>query len=484
MKKFLLFLILPFLSTAQTQIGTEINGLFAEDNFGSSIALSDNGHILAVGANLNDGNGTDSGQVRVFENISGNWSLIGDPINGSAAGDHAGLSLALSSDGNILAVGSPRHYGFSGEVRIYQNASGTWTQLGNTISGESFGDNSGWSISLSGDGNVVAIGSIGRYTNGFETGGAKVYRNISGTWTQEGNTIEGLINTKSLGRVVCLSDNGQIIAISEPYTTINGAFSGRVHVYENIDGTWTQIGADIDGTFANGIFGYSLDLSADGSILAIGAPGNAANNNNDGLVKVYKNTAGTWTLFGNVINGPTPNSSTGQSVGLSADGKTLAIGSTNFQSNFTNPGRVQIFAYQSGVWMQKGNNIEGSPGELLGRPLAISADGNVLATGAIFNSDNGTNAGQARVFDISQLLATDTFTFENISVFPNPATDYIAISTDIAFALEKLSLYDTLGQCVRTSKESTIMVSGLSQGIYFLQIVTDKGKTTKKIMVK
>ena len=48
----------------------------------------------------------------------------------------------------------------SGYVRIYKNVNNTWTQVGSDIDGEAAGDNSGRSVSLSADGNVVAIGSL------------------------------------------------------------------------------------------------------------------------------------------------------------------------------------------------------------------------------------------------------------------------------------------------------------------------------------
>ena len=39
----------------------------------------------------NDGNGSNSGHVRIYENIGGSWSQIGQDIDGEAAGDHSGI---------------------------------------------------------------------------------------------------------------------------------------------------------------------------------------------------------------------------------------------------------------------------------------------------------------------------------------------------------------------------------------------------------
>ena len=58
-----------------------------------------------------------------------------------------------------------------------------------------------------------------------------------------------------------------------------GTNSGHVRVYENNNGTWTQIGSDIDGESSSDYSGYSesgsaVSLSGDGSVVAIGAYGN------------------------------------------------------------------------------------------------------------------------------------------------------------------------------------------------------------------
>ena len=89
---------------------------------------------------------------------------------------------------------------------------------------------------------------------------------------------------------------------------------------------WTQVGLDIDGEAANDQSGQSVSLSADGSIMAIGAPDNAGNGAASGHVRVYKNVAGTWTQIGVDINGEAADDNSGYSVSLSADGATIAIG--------------------------------------------------------------------------------------------------------------------------------------------------------------
>ncbi len=86
------------------------------------------------------------------------WTQIGGDIDGEAATDHSGHSVSLSSDGSIVAIGAIGNNSEVGHVRVYQNNSGTWNQIGNDIDGEFPGDKFGWSVKLSSDGLTLAVG--------------------------------------------------------------------------------------------------------------------------------------------------------------------------------------------------------------------------------------------------------------------------------------------------------------------------------------
>ena len=87
------------------------------------------------------GNGSRSGHVRIYENIGGSWSQIGQDIDGETAGDGSGFSVSLSSDGSVVAVGArgnDDNGSSSGHVRIFKNIGGFWSQIGQDIDGGSF----------------------------------------------------------------------------------------------------------------------------------------------------------------------------------------------------------------------------------------------------------------------------------------------------------------------------------------------------------
>ena len=94
-----------------TQIGQDIDGEAADDVLGTSVALSSDGSVVAIGAPLNDGNRYNSGHVRLYHNVDGIWTQIGQDIDAKAALEGMGYSVALSSDGSVVAIGARRYAG-------------------------------------------------------------------------------------------------------------------------------------------------------------------------------------------------------------------------------------------------------------------------------------------------------------------------------------------------------------------------------------
>ena len=130
------------------------------------IESSADGTVVAIGAYGNDGNGDNSGHVRVYQTDGTTWTQVGADIDGEAAGDLSGSSVSLSADGTVVAIGAFRNAGNgtdSGHVRLYAINGTTWTQVGADIDGER-NHRSGRSASLSADGTMVAIGADGGIT--------------------------------------------------------------------------------------------------------------------------------------------------------------------------------------------------------------------------------------------------------------------------------------------------------------------------------
>jgi hypothetical protein len=127
--------LLPGAAFAQwVQLGADIDGEAILDESGWSVSFSADGSRVAIGAPKNDGNGTDSGHVRVYQWVDPNWVQLGNDINGKAQNDLCGTSVSLSADGSRVAIGAPKadHYTFEdvGRVRVYEWFKWTSTSKG------------------------------------------------------------------------------------------------------------------------------------------------------------------------------------------------------------------------------------------------------------------------------------------------------------------------------------------------------------------
>jgi hypothetical protein len=197
----------------------------------------------------------------------------------------------LSSDGSILAIGAYANDGNgsgSGHVRVYSWNGSSWIQQGSDINGEAAGDFSGASVSLSSDGSILAIGAYYNDDNGSDSGHVRVYSWNGSSWIQRGSDIDGEAADDLSGYSVSLSSDGSILAIGAIYNDGIGSGSGHVRVYSWNGSSWIQRGSDINGEAAGDYSGHSVSLSSDGSILAIGAYTNDGNGSDSGHVRVYQ----------------------------------------------------------------------------------------------------------------------------------------------------------------------------------------------------
>ncbi len=490
MKKIIiLFIFLPIIGICQTQIGQDIDGELSGDQSGFRVSISSKGDIVAIGAPYNDGNGSNSGHVRVFENISGDWKQIGQDIDGEVMGNLSGYSVSLSSNGTIVAIGAPLNSdggNASGHVRIFRYDLGSWIQIGNAILGEAIDDWSGYSVSLSSDGSIIAIGAPDNDGNGNNSGHVRIFKNISNVWTQIGSDIDGESSGDLSGSSVSISSDGEILAIGSPRNDGNGIDSGHVRVFQYIAGKWVQIGTDIIGKSAGDNSGFSVSLSSKGDIVAIGSPKNGGNGVNSGNVRVFENVSGDWKQIGQDINGEAVDDMSGSSVSLSSKGDIVAIGAPNNDGNGNNSGHVRIYQNVLGTWTKNAKDIDGEfISDLSGSSISLASDGKAIVIGAPRNSGNGNNSGQVRVYDLSNIIvSSDNFVLNNFNLFPNPTSHTLNIELRNDLFLHKVVIYDDSGKIMRIMHEEKIYVGNLDNGTYIVEIFTNRGKVAKKIIIK
>ncbi|WP_407333432.1 FG-GAP repeat protein [Enterovibrio sp. 27052020O] len=357
----------------------------ANDVFGSAIALSKDGKTLAVSAPLEDSSSetiqidnsaVDAGVVYVFHYQNGTW---GTPDYVKAfnidAGDVFGFSLSLSSDGTVLAVGSLNE--------------------------------SSANVSTPSDNAAGASGAV------------YVYRYTSGAWsTPDYLKASDITAGDNFGRAVALSGNGLTLAVGVPAedsgtsspSDNSQADAGAVYVFRYSGSVWGSPdylkATDID---ADDAFGVSVALSEDGNRLAVGAPNDDSNSVptddsglNVGAVYVFDYLGSAWSTpdFLKASN-MSDSDQFGFNIALSSDGNTLAVGVPNEDSSSaTTPddsasaaGATYVYRYSGGSWSApdyiKASNIEA--GDEFGTWVSLNSDGTVLAVGAKNEDSSGTS---------------------------------------------------------------------------------------------
>ena len=401
------------------QIGSDLDGREINARAGESVSLSEDGKIIAIGS-LNDKT-IDSGRgsVRVYEQVGNSWRQLGLDINGEARGDKFGNEVSLSSDGSRLAVGAVRNNPGGGNTkkdgghaRIYQFDGNNWIQLGADIDGEKINDRSGSAVQISGDGSTVVVGA---YRHNNNRGHAKVYRynEVSNSWNNFGQEIQGGQVKEYAGTSVDISDDGTVVAVAgNGYDPANNKKDrGRVRVYKYNGNQWVLRGNGIVGEGNADNSGRSISLSADGNTIAIGANANdVPKKKNCGHVRVYRFNGITdqWEKVGNDINGDKRGDNFGYSVSLSSDATRLTAAAPRYEPSGKNlTGQAKIYELRNNSWVElgkiSGENSDDKAGETEqgGTGISMSGDGRRFTLGARFNDGNGDRSGHARVYDIN-----------------------------------------------------------------------------------
>jgi hypothetical protein len=331
---------------AWNQVGDDIDGEAAGDWSSYSVAMNDVGDTVIIGAPLNDGNGDASGQARVFTLIDGAWNQVGGDIDGEAANDYFGWSVAMNNVGDTVIIGAPLNDGNgedSGHVRVFTLIDGAWVQVGGDIDGEAANDESGVSVAMNDVGDTVIIGAPLNDGNGDASGQARVYQLTDGAWNQVGDDIDGEAAGDWSSYSVAMNDVGDTVIIGALLNDGNGDASGQARVFTLIDGAWNQVGDDIDGEAANDYFGSSVAMNAVDDTVIIGAPLNDGNGDASGQARVFTLTDGAWNQVGDDIDGEAANDYFGWSVAMNNVGDTVIIGAAYDDGNGEDSGHVRVF---------------------------------------------------------------------------------------------------------------------------------------------
>lgn len=344
----------------QHYLKPSLNG--ASYRFGRAVAID--GDTLVVGAPLESSVWFERGAAFVYRFDGHTYREEAQLFPEATRASWFAQSVAVQGD--LLAVGLP-WLGGIGVVEIYQRTGTTWQHQATLRPPVSFGrDYFGTNLALSGDTLAVAMPN--------NPGGAY--------------GVNGDVGNTDLPR------------------------SGAVYVFRRRGDTWQHeafikaINPDIDDQF-----GHSLALSGDD--LVVGAPnesssarginGNGLDNTSpkSGAAYVYSRVGENWTVRAYLkASNADPSDRFGCAVAVG--GNTLAVGACGEASGAhgvdgdlgdnseSEAGAVYVFQ-RSGSWSQQAylKSAHGGPGDLFGYSLSVSADGQVLAAGAVMDAGLG-----------------------------------------------------------------------------------------------
>ena len=454
------------------------------DKFGYALSLSGDGNTLAVGApgensnatgidgNQTDNSQTDAGAVYIFTRDGTDWvEQAYLKASNAEANDEFGRSVSLSNDGNTLAVGAYKEDSSTiginnndadntasgaGAAYVFTREDTVWSQqayikASNTDANDAFG----FSLSLSGDGDTLAVGATDENSNAtgidgseanntaINAGAVYVFTRNNNIWLQEAYIKASNTGADDrFGYSVSLNNNGNTLAVSALLESSNATGiggnqadnsvmnAGAVYVFTRgglMTTGWSQQAYIKASNTAGSLFGASVSLNDAGNLLAVGAywedsiatgiDGNQTNTSAPDAGAAYIFSLGSGLSFSWSQQAYIKASNTdaddnfGWSVSLSGDGSTLAVGATaedspsrgidgNENTNFSSSsGAAYLFTTDGTTWSQsayvKASNVDST--DLFGSSVSLSTDGNTLVVGA--HGENGNATG----FDGDQL---------------------------------------------------------------------------------
>jgi len=342
------------------------------------------------------------------------WVQVGGDLVGESPNDEAGFSVAVSEDGSRVVIGARRNAKDDlrnrGSARIFEfdSLTGFYAPIWD-IYGESAGDQCGFSVSMTTDGKRVAVGCLGSDKNGDNSGQAKIFDENEAlrTWdlvTEFLGEAEGSL----FGTSVSLSQDGSSLAVGAPYYNEADDItrSGRVYVYKEFQNSvWEPLGDPMNGEVTNDLFGWSVSLSPNARHLAIGAPSREGSES-AGYVKIFTVENGNWKLNGEAISNGTSGDRFGFSVFLGGTNKhqRVVIGAPGFSENGEGSGFACVYEnVDSSGWLHLGDDLIGqSWEENLGYAVSMTADAKRIVVGAPNKMLNGVPVGQILIMDIDQ----------------------------------------------------------------------------------
>lgn len=332
---------------------------------------------------------------------------------GDFISDSFGLTVAISQDGNTVIVGAPSHNhatqlsgGDIGAVYVFQRTNGAWSQEAELLPPhpnvqDHFGDASDFG-GLAISGNTIVVTDQGTALTGSLPGSVDVFTRANGTWTL---TTQLLVPDDPFFFPSSVAFDGHTLAVGSDISDAPNAFEGgAVYVFQFSEGQWSgpvTLGA-ADAT-SGALFGFSVSLN--GGLIAVGASAGPGTTSQSGAAYVFAGEGGVWSQKAKLIASDGLDfDNFGVSIGVS--GQTVFVGATGHTPAATgtfSAGSAYVYRQGDGGWRQVAQ-VSGSDGISGGQyGLAVAIRNNTLLVGADLQHPlvEGYPGGEAYVYSLN-----------------------------------------------------------------------------------
>lgn len=320
------------------------------------------------------------------------WNLSGNPILGNNNSHAIGYSMSVNGAGNRVAIvregpSGGNHYDLTYVFELQDNH---WVQLGTEVQAANM-DTSSF-VAINALGNRIVIGED-RYN---EVNLVRIFEFQSNGWVQLGEDILSETDDDKFGKSLAINAEGNIIICGAPNNDYSKA-------YQLINNVWQQMGTTLIGSFSGDKFGESVIINNDGARIAISSPNNDENGNDSGKINIYEFQNDSWIDLGQTIYGTQNGDLLGignkpgtNGIDLNGAGDVIILGGWGHigpQSNQV--GQVKVYELVNNSWLQKGETIEGTnENYYFGGSVSINDIGDIIVVGDFY----ALGYGQVKVF--------------------------------------------------------------------------------------
>jgi len=345
----------------------------------------------------------------------------------SATGGTVTIRFDVSDGTNVSNVS----HSFSISFLSWANAS---QQAQLQASDAALNDYFGYSVSSSSDGNRIIVGAYLEDVGGGESGAAYIFTRSGTTWSEEQKIYAtDRAGSDYFGWSVDISADGTYAIVGARLEDAGGTDAGAAYIFSRSGTTWTQEAKIIaSNAGASDYFGYAVSIDSDGNTAIVGAPNEDTGGGDAGSAYIFTRSGTTWSQEAKIVASDDQASDKfGEDVSISNDGNTAVVGAPNEDTTASNAGSVYVFTRSGSTWSQEAkiqaSDAQGS--DFFGKYVRVSGDGDNIISGAYLEDEAADGAGAAYIFTRS---GTTWSQEAKLTASDGASFDYFGVSVGIS----------------------------------------------------